>query len=1114
MKDVSIADWLAARGLAQYTEAFKANDIDLDVLPDLDVGELRELGVTLGDAKRILRAVREQPAAPAADGPTKPPAAADAERRQLTVVFCDLVGSTNLSETLDPEDLRALLGAYYSRCGEVARRFGGHLACVTGDGVDLYFGYPHALDRSAVAAVEAALEVAQSVAELNAERGPDVPALLVRIGVHTGLAVVGAVHGSSRDDGVAVGDVPVVAARIQSVARPGTVVVSEATAQLIRRDVSLEDLGLHELKGLSAPVRLFAVSPGGEPEADELGGEGDADLVDREAEMASLGARWELALAGHGQVVLLTGEAGIGKSKVAQTLATGLPGDPRCLSYQCSPFRSATALWPLVEQVRRAARIRHDDANETRLERLERALQREPPAPAQAELVPVFAALLGIDCAHRYPPLALTPEQLRERTLAIVADYLGALARDRPVIIVFEDVHWADPTSLELLGTVIERCAAWRLLLVLTCRPEHELPWPEQPHMTPLALGRLPDRDAFVIVDRVAEGKSVPKEVVERILTRTDGVPLFVEELTRTVLESKMLVDQGAAYALADSVVDVAIPATLHDSLATRLDRLGPVKEVAQIASVIGREFSFDLLAAAAGLDQGELQAALEALQRSGLVRRRDIHSPDRFAFKHALVQNAAYESMLRSRRRDLHARIAAALEQQADVRVEQPELLAHHLDLAGLVEPALDAYMRAAERAAGASHHEEALAHYKRALELIATLPASRERTERELEIQDARRNALVVQRGYSSPEVEQACRIARTLCDELGATERLFPALWNLAGYHMMRGEHATCTEINAQLLEIAAGADDPAIPLMAHDTVGQTLFYQGRFEEALSHLTRARDLYDASVHGGLAPHYAEEDPGVAALGYGGVVLWVLGARAAGRAWVTEAAALAESLPFLVTRAFAMDLAMHLAYCRSDLEAARTAAASLRAAADDKSYGYYVPNSRVHRGWVLAIDGEPEAGVALMRDGIAGLERIGAVCELPFNALLLADGLIRARQPRAAVSVLDEALDTIERTEERCLESELLRVRGETLAAHGAPDAAVERDLRKAVELTTERRTRSLRLRAATSLARWQLEHGIDRGGNVLADALAEIEDDLDAPDVREARTLVALL
>jgi tetratricopeptide (TPR) repeat protein len=298
------------------------------------------------------------------------------------------------------------------------------------------------------------------------------------------------------------------------------------------------------------------------------------------------------------------------------------------------------------------------------------------------------------------------------------------------------------------------------------------------------------------------------------------------------------------------------------------------------------------------------------------------------------------------------------------------------------------------------------------------------------------------------------------------------------------------------------------------MAHDTVGQTLFYQGRFEEALSHLTRVRDLYDASVHGDLAPHYAEEDPGVAALGYGGVALWVLGERTAGRAWVAEAVTLAESLPFLVTRAFAMDLVMHLAYCRSDREAARAAAASLRAVADDKSYGYYVPSSRVYRGWVLAIDGEPEAGMALMRDGIAGLERIGAVCELPFNALLLADGLVRARQPRAAVSVLDEELEAIERTGERCLESELLRVRGMALAAQGAPAAAVERDLLRAIELTMERRTRSLRLRAATSLARWQFEHGIDRGGDILADALAEIDDDLDAPDVHEAQTLLALL
>jgi tetratricopeptide (TPR) repeat protein len=590
-------------------------------------------------------------------------------------------------------------------------------------------------------------------------------------------------------------------------------------------------------------------------------------------------------------------------------------------------------------------------------------------------------------------------------------------------------------------------------------------------------------------------------------------VPLFVEELTRTVLDSDVLVDEGTAYALGDSVLDVAIPATLHDSLATRLDRLGPVKEVAQIASVIGREFSFDLLAATARLDAGELDAALEALQRSGLVSRRDLSSAGRFVFKHSLVQTAAYESMLRSRRRELHARLAAALEQRPEVCAEQPELLARHHELAGLVEPAVEGYLRAAERATAGSHHEEALVHYGRVLDLLATLPGSHARIERELEVQNARRNALVVQRGYSSPEVEEACAVARALCDELGATERRFPVLWNLAGYHMMRGEHVTCAEINAQLLAIAADADDPALSLMAHDTVGQTLFYQGRFEEALSHLTRARDLYDLAEHRELAPQYAEEDPGVAARGYGGIVLWMLGRRSAGRAWLAEAVALAESLPYLVTRAFAMDLAMHLAYCRSDREAARAAAASLRAVADDKSYGYYVPNARVHRGWALALDGDAEAGIELMRDGIAGLESIGALCEAPFNALLLADGLVRAAQPASAVDVLDQALLMIEETNERCLETELLRARGEARAAQGAPDAAVEQDLRAAIALAEERQARSLHLHAAVSLARYQLERGSgDR--DVLTGALAAIDDDLDAPDVREARTLVALL
>lgn len=1112
-----IEAWLEALGLAEYAEAFRANDVDLDVLPELDIGELRELGVSLGHAKRILRALgarddtrglREADAWD--DRPRRVPAGeADAEHRQLTVAFCDLVGSTGLSEALDPEDLRAVFDVYYRRCGEIARAFGGHLAKVTGDGVDLHFGYPHALEKSAAAAVEAALEVVQAVATMNAERDPGVPELAVRVGVHTGLAVVGAVGGAEHE---VVGDMPVVAARIQSVAHPGSVVLSEATAQLVGRDLLLDDLGTHELKGLSTPVRLFAVAGGESYPTGNVAPQPSVDtgLVGREAEMASLHARWELAREGQGQAVVLTGEAGIGKSKVALTLASDASGRPQVVRFQCSPYRTGTALWPVIEQLRRAAEIQPDQPASVRLERLERSLG----ADRDTDVVPVFASLLSIPYEERYPRLTLTPEQLRERTLTAVADRVGDLCRDRPALLVFEDVHWADPTSLELIGTVLERAAAWRVLIVMTCRPDFAVPWPELPHLATLQLGRLAERHVRAIVDRLVEGKSLPEAVVDRILVRTDGVPLFVEELTRTVLESEMLVDEGPSYSLAEPLLDVAIPATLHDSLSTRLDRLGPVREVAQVASVIGREFSFDLLADTTGMSRAELEPALETLQRSGLVLRRELHSADWFTFKHALVQSAAYESMLRSRRRDLHARIASALELRPDVPGEQPELLARHLDLAGLVERAIDAYLRAGERATAGSHHEEALAHYRRALELLSTLPASRERSERELDIHTALRNALVVLRGYSSPEVEEACALALALCEELGVNEQQFPVLWNLAGFHMVRGDHTSCEGINARLLEIADTSADPELALLAHDTVGQTLVYQGRFEEALVHLSLARGLYDAAAHRDLAARFAEEDPGAAALGYGAFTLWLLGRRAEGRAWLDEAVALAESLPFLVTQLLVMSLVVHLAYFRRDVESARSSAFSLRSLSEENGLAYYVPAAQVQEGWVRVIDGDASAGIELMQAGIAGFDRIGALVEQPFNGLLLADGLVRAEQPAAAVAVLDETLAMIRRRGERCLEPELLRVRAVARAAQGAPAVDVERDLRDAIVLATQRGAHSLRLHAATSLARFQLERELAADPGTLAGALASVCDDLDQPDVQEARTLLAQL
>ena len=1100
-----VAVWLEEMGLGRYVSLFDEHDIALDVLPDFSLAELRDLGISIGGAKRILRAI----APPGVNVSTS-----EAERRQLTVVFCDLVGSSGLSERLDPEDLRSLLDAYYRCCDAAARQFGGHVGKVVGDGVDLYFGYPQVLEESARSAVEAALELVRLLAEMNQARQADVPELQVRIGVHSGIAVVGAVGGAEHE---IVGELPVIAARIQTVASPGSVLLSEATAQLVSRSLHVEDLGPHQLKGLSTAVRLFravgVIDQGDHPSTESSESN---TVIGREPEMASLAARWALACAGSGQVVVLSGEAGIGKSKIADALASSSMGSPRTLRFQCSPYREGTALWPVIEQIRRAAGVGLGDPDDVKLDRLERLLNAdygngESVASRPPDLIAVFALLLSIEVRDAYPKLTSTSEQRRQRTLDVIVTHLEQVCSAQPVLVIVEDVQWADPTLLELIGIMIKRSVSWRVMIVVTARSGTALPWPPIPHMATLELGRLADRHVKAIVERMALGKSLPDTVIERILMRTDGVPLFAEELTRTVLDSHMLVDEGTGYALADALLDVAVPATLHDSLATRLDRLGPDREIAQIAAVIGREFSLVLLAETCGRSQASTLASLEVLENSGLVSRRDADTTEWFMFKHALVQNAAYESLLRSTRRELHGRIAAALARQDETREQQPELLARHLDLAGLVDAAVDAYRRAGERATVGSNHEEALAHYRRTLELLATLPASRARAQRELDVHTALRNALVVLKGYSSPEVEQACLVARVLCDELGDGEQLFEVLWNLAGFHMVRADHEACIEINDRLLKIAANTDRADLALMAHDTVGQTFYYLGRFDDAVAQFDRAVELYEPARHRGVAARFAEEDPCAASLAYGAIALWSLGSRTKGRLWMQRAAALADSLPYLVTQALVTFRSIRLAFLRGDHDAARSSEAMLVRLAGEHGFGYVVPSAQVQLGWLRTLGGTHDEGLELMRTGFAGLERVGALAEQPFNTAMLADGYLRAGRPSDAHSLVDNLLTSRRPQQLAYLESELLRLRGEALATLGAPPENVERDLRAAFDATTGRGVRSLQLRTAISLARFERSRGTVEPGDYLVASLAAIDEDLDQPDVIEARQLI---
>src|ERR1700688_1029764 len=723
-----IADWLKNLGMAEYAERFAENRIDFSVLPDLTDHDLEKLGVLLGDRRKMLRAIREL----AGDTPvtSHPPAVAEArpqdaaERRQLTVMFCDLVGSTALSAKLDPEDLRGIFGAYHHCCAGLVERNGGFVAKYMGDGVLAYFGYPQAHEHDAERAVRAGLALVEAVPTLATAAGSP---LHVRVGIATGLVVVGDLIGAgAAQEQAVVGETPNLAARLQALAEPDTVVIAESTRKLLGNLFELQDLGARDLKGIAGPARAWAAlrTSSVESRFEALHTTGLTPLVGREEESELLLRRWSKAKTAEGQVVLLSGEAGIGKSRLTAAVLERLATEPHTrLRYFCSPQHADSALYPIIGQMERAAGLSHDDKPEMKLNKLDSVLAQTATSVQDAALL---AEMLSLPNDGRYPALYFTPEQRRQRTLEALMSQLAGLARQHPVLMIFEDAHWVDPTSLEVLSRVVGRIATLDVLLIITFRPEFNAPWVGQPHVTSLTLNRLGEREAAAIIARLVENKELPADVIAELVERTDGIPLFVEEMTKAVLEAG---SEVAARRTAATVPFLAhaVPASLHASLMARLDRLGPAQELAEIGVAIGREVSHRLLAGVARRPGAELQTALDRLIRAGLLFRQGVPPHATYFFKHALIRDVAYSTLLREPRRALHAKIAETLQsQRAEIAENQPELLARHWAEAGQIEKAAGLWGKAGQRSAQRSALVEAAEQLRRALDLIATLPGT----------------------------------------------------------------------------------------------------------------------------------------------------------------------------------------------------------------------------------------------------------------------------------------------------------------------------------------------------------------------------------------------------
>jgi class 3 adenylate cyclase/tetratricopeptide (TPR) repeat protein len=902
-----VAEWLEKLDLHQYAQRFAENDISFSVLPVLTDQDLKDIGVSLGHRRLLLREIANLGKAAAAEssastpnappiGPTNAPISvsteAAGERRHVTVMFCDLVGSTALSARMDPEDLREVISAYQKCVSETVKRFGGFVAKYMGDGVLVYFGYPQAHEDDAERAVRAGLVLIQAVSGLKSS-----PSLQTRVGIATGLVVVGDLIGSgeAQERGI-VGETPNLAARLQSIAAPNTVVVAESTRKLLGNLFDLQDLGGQDLKGLGGPVRAWAVlrPTSVESRFEALHTSGLTELVGREEQLELLLRRWSKAKTGEGQVVLLSGEAGIGKSRLTAALLESIASAPHTrLRYFCSPQHTDSALYPIIGQMERAAGFAHDDAPEAKLGKLDAVLALTSTSKQDSAL---FADMMSLPNDGRFPALDFTPEQRRQRTLQALVSQMELLAGQNPVLMIFEDAHWSDPTSLEAFGRVVDRTASLRVLLLITFRPEFVPPWIGQPHVTALTLNRLPKRAIEVMIDGVIGNKPLPASIRQDIVERTDGIPLFVEEMTKSVLEAEI---EGAGQRTVASIPSptLGVPATLQASLMARLDRLGSAKEVAQIGAAIGREFSHALLSAVVSRPEQEIASSLDRLTHSGLLFRQGVPPHANYLFKHALVQDAAYGTLLREPRRELHARIAAALEREfADVSEVQPELLARHCTEAGQVEKAVGLWGKAGQRSLHRSALVEAIEQFKRALVQIAALPSTPVLRRDQIKFQVALANALMHTKGYAAPETKVSLDQARLFIERAEALgeppeEPLLLAVlygfW-VANYVAFNGD--ATRDLAVQFLALAE-KQGRKVPLMSgHGLMGTSLLLTGDIAAGRAQCDEAIVLYNRAEHRPLATRIGQ-DVGAATLSYRSFALWLLGFPEAARADIEHA-------------------------------------------------------------------------------------------------------------------------------------------------------------------------------------------------------------------------------
>lgn len=1104
-----LAEWLGKQGLAQYAQTFAENNIDYSVLADLNESDLEKIGVSLGHRKKMLRAIGALVAeqglidstnvvADESALPSDPSPHREAEFRQITVMFCDLVGSTQLSETLDPEDLQKVIDAYRAECNRAINRYGGQVARYFGDGVMAFFGWPRAHEDDAVRAVHAALEIVTNVSII-----PGPATLACRVGICSGPVIVGEIANSSSSWSMdAVGETPNIAARLQSLAGPQTVVISESTRRLVSVAFDLQDLGHQALRGISEPVQVHRVhaAKSATSRFEAAHAESLTPLAGRSSELSLLLDRWSKVKEGDGQAILLSGIPGVGKSRLVHELKSYIQKEPHLLLlHQSSPYHSQSAFFPIIEQIEQAANLGARESDANKIAKLQAYLSAAPGGSREQLLL--IANLLSISVENDGNLARLTPQQIKNRTIDSLVDMLLQFSLRHPTVCIFEDAHWLDPSTLELLELAVTRIDRSRVLLVVSCRPEFRPAWIGHPNITTHSLTRLSHSEVKNMIRDLVRDENIPSQVVDQIVQKADGVPLFIEELTTSILGAPMRA-RGAA-----QPASIRVPETLSDALMERLDRVAPSRRLAQVAAVIGREFPYDLLWATAQIDENEMQSALALLEEADIIYRVGSAPVVRFAFKHALLRDAIYDSLLKSKRQQTHAEIAAILERDyTDLIENQPEVLAHHHQEAGNHQLAIRCWLESGQRALAHSANVEAIASFRRALRLLNALPETPDRNKQEIEIQLALGIPLIAVHGYASADSREAFSRACNLCLKLGNISEYFQALFGLWGHAWMSGKNDDALHMADEFMARARALSETVPLMVAHRIMGSTLLTVGDFRSSAGHFENTIRLSSQ----GKQPLYNlyMVEPQAASLLLLSWDLWFLGYPERSLARVTEALALAHKLghPYTIAFAHYMTSVVHL--FRGDAVRAFDAAQSSLEVSQEQRFSLYAILSRISQGRAMADLGRVEEARSEITLGIDEARRQGVGFMLPMMESWLADMHARVDENERALSIVEMALTNV--GSGRSWEAELHRQRGLLLGALKSSNVdEVESHLTKAIETARSQNAKSLELRAVTSLSElWRKQGKSAEARALLEPVLRSFEEGTDTVDLIRAR------